>query len=87
MNSKDDSKMSHMGCGQVLTNNVNSIGNVMSNNSEIYKTANQLSIEFRIRKRSHIFDIKFGIGLNMSCNDLVVSESDLRNKISCIFCL
>ena len=68
----------------VLTDNVNSIGNVRTSYCEIDKTTDELAIKSSIREKSPIERSETNLRINWSRCSFAISKTSTSQKIGCI---
>ena len=69
----------------VLTDNVNSIGNVRTSYYEIDKSADELAIKSSIREKSPIERSETNLRINWSRGSFAISKTSTSQKVGCIF--
>jgi hypothetical protein len=80
-NSKEVSVMKLGGCGDKLTQNVNSIGDVRTSDPKVDETNDKMSVASRIGKRPTISGPQLSTKLHGCVNYAVIGESSTREKI------
>jgi len=69
------------GCGDKLTQNVNSMGDVRTSDPKVDKTTNKMPVASRIGKRLTISGPQLNTKLHGCVNCALISESSTREKI------
>ena len=69
------------GCGDKLTQNVNSIGDVRTSDPKVDETTDKMPVASRIGKRLTISGSQLNTKLHGCVNSAVIGESSTREKI------